>query len=320
MVSVGFYNLENLFDTINDPNTNDEEFLPEGANRWNTSKYYEKLENLAKVIIQIGDEYIRGGPAVLGFSEVENRTVVEDLVRTEPLAASGYAVAHIESADRRGIDVGFIYRPSVFKMKNLTYHRLQLASNPNYRTRDVVVMFGTIDGEKFHFLVNHWPSRSGGEKETEKYRAAMATLCRNVVDSIFSIDEYAKIIIMGDLNDDPVDASVVRNLGAKFKIEHVKPKRDLFNPMYQLYRDGIGSLAYRNSWNLFDQLIVSSGLLGMSDNGFRFHKAKVFNRNFLLQKEGQYKGYPLRTFAGGVYTAGYSDHLPVYLFLVKDQQ
>ncbi len=320
MVSVGFYNIENLFDTINDPTTNDEEFLPEGANRWNTSKYYEKLKNLAEVIVQIGDEYIKGGPAVLGFSEVENRTVVEDLVRTEPLASSGYAVAHIESADRRGIDVGFIYKPSVFQLTNLTYHRLQLASNPNYRTRDVVVMSGTIDGEKFHFFVNHWPSRSGGEKETEKYRTAMASLCRTAVDSVFALDEHAKIIIMGDLNDDPIDASVVRYLGAKFKPEHVKPTRDLFNPMYQLYRDGIGSLAYRDSWNLFDQLIISSSLLDKSGKGFRFLRAKVFNRSFLLQKEGQYKGYPLRTFAGGVYTAGYSDHLPVYLFLVKEQQ
>jgi hypothetical protein len=319
MVSIGFYNFENLFDTINDPNINDEEFLPDGKNEWNTQKYYAKLKNLAEVIGQIGDEYLKGGPSILGFSEVENRAVVEDLIKTEPLKSTGYEIVHFESADRRGIDVGLIYQPKVFKVTNARTHRLHLAYKPDFVTRDVVVVAGTFEGEKFHILVNHWPSRSGGEQETVKYRAAMAELCRSAVDSIFGIDPKAKIIIMGDLNDDPTDESLVKHLKAKSKIQDVKEK-ELFNPMVQLYRDGIGSLAYRDSWNLFDQLVISSELLNKSSEGFQFYKAKVCNKKFLLQKDGQYKGYPFRTYSGGVYTGGYSDHLPVYLFLTKEKR
>jgi hypothetical protein len=178
MVSVAFYNFENLFDTINDPEINDEEFLPEGRNEWNSEKYYTKLKNLAQVISQIGDEYIKGGPSILGFSEVENRTVVEDLINTEPLKSIGYDIVHFQSADRRGIDVGLIYRKSMFKVVHAAKHRLFLPSNPDFVTRDVVVVAGMFENEKFHILVNHWPSRSGGELETAKYRAAMATLCR----------------------------------------------------------------------------------------------------------------------------------------------
>jgi exonuclease III len=319
MVSVAFYNFENLFDTINDPDIDDEEFLPEGRNEWNSQKYYAKLKNLAEVISQIGDEYIKGGPSILGFSEVENRTVVEDLINTEPLKSLGYDIVHFQSADRRGIDVGLIYRKNMFKVVHATTHRLHLPSKPDYVTRDVVVVAGMFENEKFHILVNHWPSRSGGELETAPYRAAMATLCRSAVDSIFATDKKAKIIIMGDLNDDPTDASLVKHLKAKGKAQDVG-KEELFNPMVQLYRDGIGSLAYRDTWNLFDQLIVSSELLNKESEGFVFYKARVFNRKFLLQKEGQYKGYPFRTYAGGVYTGGYSDHLPVYLLLTKEKK
>jgi exonuclease III len=317
MVAIGFYNFENLFDTINDPDVNDEEFLPDGKNQWNSRKYFEKLRNLSEVISQIGDEYVKGGPAILGFSEVENRTVVEDLVKTGPLKASGYEVAHVESADRRGIDVGFIYQPKVFKLNNIASHRLRLPDKPNFITRDVVVISGTIEGERFNFLVNHWPSRSSGQKETERYRIAMAELCRYAVDSLFKLDPKANIVVMGDLNDDPTDISVTKHLRAKTKQEGLKEK-ELFNPMYQLYRDGIGSLAYRDSWNLFDQIIISSELMNKEKEGFRFYKARVFNRKFLLQKEGQYKGYPFRSYSGGVYTGGYSDHLPTYIFLAKE--
>lgn len=317
MVAIGFYNFENLFDTINDPNVNDEEFLPDGKNKWNSQKYYEKLQHLSEVISQIGDEYVKGGPAILGFSEVENRTVVEDLVKTEPLKTSGYAVAHVESADRRGIDVGLIYQPKIFKLTNIASHRLRLDYQPDFITRDVVVVSGTIEREKFHILVNHWPSRSSGQKETEKYRIAMAELCRYAVDSLFKLDPKANIVVMGDLNDDPTDISVTKYLGAKTKPEGLKEK-ELFDAMYQLYRDGIGSLAYKDSWNLFDQIIVSSELMNKEKEGFRFYKAKVFNRKFLLQKDGQYKGYPFRTYSGGVYTGGYSDHLPTYIYLTKE--
>lgn len=319
MVSIAFYNLENLFDTINDPEINDEEFLPEGSYKWNSARYKSKLAHLAEAISQIGDEYIKGGPSILGMSEIENRKVIEDLINTEPLKSAGYSVVHYDSPDRRGVDVGLIYQPKVFKVTHSAKHRVSIESKPDWFTRDILVVAGMVEREKIYVLVNHWPSRSGGELETVPLRAAAAETCRKAADSIFAIDPKAKIIIMGDLNDDPTDASLQQHLKAKHKISDMKEK-ELYNPMFQLFRDGIGSLAYRDSWNLFDQLIISTELLNKKSDGFQFYKAKVFNRKFLLQKEGQYKGYPFRTYAGGVYTNGYSDHLPVYLMLTKEKK
>jgi hypothetical protein len=186
----------------------------------------------------------------------------------------------------------------------------------SFRTRDQLVVTGLIDGEEIHLIVNHWPSRSGGEKESRPKRNAAGSLSRQIVDSLLQLNPNAKIIVMGDLNDDPINPSVKEFLRAKGKEEELEPG-DLFNPMYKLYKEGIGSLAYRDSWNLFDQVIVSQGLLGADKSTFKYYKAKVFNKSFLLQKEGPYAGYPLRTFGGGVYLGGYSDHFPVYVFLIK---
>jgi hypothetical protein len=193
---------------------------------------------------------------------------------------------------------------------------LKIASRPGWTTRDILVVSGLLDGEPVWVLVNHWPSRSGGEQETAPLRKAAADLCYETVQSILKEHPGAKIMIMGDLNDDPVDESLMKHLKVKPKIQ-VTGKGDLFNPMWQMYKDGVGSLAYRDAWNLFDQIIVSSALTDKS-GGYQFYKARVYNKKFLLQQEGQYKGYPLRTTAGGVFQAGYSDHLPVYILLIKD--
>jgi hypothetical protein len=313
---VAFYNLENLFDTINDPNTNDEEFTPSGASRWDTEKYREKLKHLAEAISQIGDELVKGGPVVMGVSEVENRQVVEDLINTPPLKERGYKIVHFDSPDKRGIDVSLIYQGRYFTVTGTKTHTLKMPGMDDFYTRDILQVSGKLDNELFYFLVNHWPSRSGGEKESAPKRNAAADLCLSAVKAIYSETPDANIIIMGDLNDDPVDESLMKHLKTKTKPESVQ-KDDLFNPMWQLYHDGVGSLAYRDSWNLFDQIIVSSALLDKSKNGYLYYKAKVFNRGFLLQKEGPYTGYPFRTYAGGVYQGGYSDHLPVYMFLVN---
>jgi hypothetical protein len=186
-----------------------------------------------------------------------------------------------------------------------------------FRTRDILQVDGLLDGELVHVLVNHWPSRSSGEIETAPKRNAAADNCLNVVKEIYKGDPDARIIIMGDLNDDPVDKSLTDHLKVKNKPENVN-RGDLFNPSWQLFRDGVGSLAYRDSWNLFDQIIISSALLDKKSGGFWFLKAKVFNKKFLLQKDGQYEGYPFRTYGSGVYLGGYSDHLPAYIFLVKE--
>jgi hypothetical protein len=313
---IGFYNLENLFDTINDPNIDDEEFLPDAANHWNSEKYKTKLQHLAQVISQIGDEVVKGGPVIMGFSEIENRQVVQDLIDTPPLKERGYKIVHYDSPDKRGVDVGFIYQAKYFTVTGSKTHALKMPDIPDFYTRDILEVSGKLDNDPIYILVNHWPSRSGGQKESAPKRNAAADLCLSAVQDIYKESPDAKIIIMGDLNDDPADESLMKHLKIKTKTENVK-KGDLFDPMWQMYRDGIGSLAYRDSWNLFDQIIVSSALLEKTNSGYLYYKAKVFNKSFVLQKDGAYSGYPLRTYAGGVYQGGYSDHLPVYIFLVN---
>ncbi|MGA2823441.1 MAG: endonuclease/exonuclease/phosphatase family protein [Bacteroidales bacterium] len=317
IVCIAFYNLENLFDTVHDPNIDDLEFTPTGSGRWDSKRYYTKLSHLAEVISQIGDEYIKNGPVFIGVSEVENRAVVEDLVHTPPLKSMGYDIVHFDSPDRRGIDVALLYQPKLFHLKSTKTHTLKMPNDTGFRTRDILQVDGFLDEELVHVLVNHWPSRSGGEKESVPKRDAAADLCLTVVKEIYKDEPDAKIIVMGDLNDDPVDESLMKHLKIKTKPENVS-QGDLFDPMWQLFRDGVGSLAYRDSWNLFDQIIVSSALMDKKSDGYRYFKAKVFNKKFLVEKDGPYAGYPFRTYSGGVYTGGYSDHFPVYLFLVKE--
>ncbi len=311
--TIAFYNVENLFDTIDDPNTNDAEFLPGGANRWTPQRYQAKLENMARVIAGIGNEMVKGGPALIGLSEIENRGVLEDLINTPPLKELGYEIVHYDSPDRRGVDVGLIYKPSVFKVTNSTSNRLYMPGRTDFFSRDQLVVSGELLGEPISVIVNHWPSRRSGPE----YREEAAKLSRHLSDSLMKAHKNAKIFVMGDLNDDPIDRSVAKVLGAKGKPADVN-KGDLFNPMWQLHRDGIGSLAYRDAWNLFDQIIVSEPVLNDS-KGWKLHKAKVYNDTFLLQKDGPYAGYPFRTFAGGAYAGGYSDHFPVYLFLIREK-
>jgi hypothetical protein len=313
---IGFYNLENLFDTIDSPDTDDKEFTPDGSSRWDSKKYATKLEHLASVISQIGDEYSKNGPLAMGLSEVENRLVVEDLVKTSPLAGR-YGLVHYDSPDARGIDVSFIYRTDLLKILDSRPVKFTIPGLTDFKTRDILVVKGVFDGDTLWFMVNHWPSRSGGTAESAFKRNAAGDLCRKTADSIMKLQPGAKIIIMGDLNDDPVDASLMDHLKTQVKPDKVKAG-DLFNPSWQLFRDGTGSLAYRDTWNLFDQVIVSAGLMDKSGNDYYFYKAKIFNRKFLIQKEGQYAGYPYRTYGGGVYEGGYSDHLPAYIAIVKE--
>ncbi|HPF64300.1 endonuclease/exonuclease/phosphatase family protein [Lentimicrobium sp.] len=311
--TIAFYNVENLFDTIDDPNTNDAEFLPAGINRWTSQRYQAKLSNMARVIAGIGSELVAGGPAIIGLSEIENRLVMEDLIKTPPLKELGYEIVHFDSPDRRGIDVGLLYKPSVFKVINATSNRLFMPGHPGFFSRDQLVVTGELHGDLISVIVNHWPSRRSGPE----YREEAARLSRQLADSLMKEHRHAKIFVMGDLNDDPTDRSVAKVLGAKGKAEDVR-KGDLFNPMYQLFRDGIGSLAYRDAWNLFDQIIISEAVLN-ANKGWKFYKAKIYNEKFLIQKDGPYAGYPFRTFAGGAYAGGYSDHFPAYLFLIKEK-
>ena len=313
---VGFYNLENLFDTIDDPLKNDEEFLPNGANEWNTQKYMNKLHNMAYAISTIGTDWSPDGVAVLGMSEMENRTVLEDLVAQPELKDRNYQIVHYESPDRRGVDVGLLYNPKYFRLTNSKTYRTVVPNDPDFITRDQLVVSGLFDGEPMHFIVMHWPSRAGGEKRSLPGRVAAATLCRHIADSILNEDANAKIIMMGDFNDYPTNQSVTKYLRATGKINNLKDG-EFYNPMYELHQKGIGTNYYRDVPGVLDQTILTPALLPGDYNSYQLKNAMVHNKEFLKQHGGKYNGYPFRTFGSGVWMGGYSDHFPVYVILLK---
>lgn len=320
VAAIGFYNLENLFDTINDPDKNDEDFTPQGKLLWNSEKYVPKQANMAKVISQLGTELTPDGVAVLGVAEIENRKVLEDLVAQPALRGRNYQIVQHEGPDERGIDVAVLFQPKYFTLTGSRSVRVDLLdpkTGAPDRTRDILLVSGTLPGgEALHIMVGHWPSRRGGEAKSAWMRAAAAGVCRRLVDSLQTVDNQAKIVVMGDLNDDPTNKSVADVLRGR-----PNPKRmeegDLYNPMHDFFKAGQGTMAYRDAWSLFDQMLVSKPFVSQKAGGWQFHKAVVFRRDWLLQAEGQYKGYPLRTFDGDLFINGYSDHLPVYFFALK---
>ena len=313
---VAFYNQENLFDTINNVNVNDEEYTPNGPMKWGTMKYTAKLQHMSYAISQIGLDVTPLGVAMIGVSEIENRGVLEDLVKQPDLAKRSMQIVHYEGIDRRGVDVALLYNPKLFIPTNSKSYRLHMADTA-FRTRDQLMVSGYLQGEKVHVIVNHWPSRTGGEMESRAKRNAAAGLTRSIADSLFRVDPKAKIIIMGDLNDDPFNESCATILGAKKDLSDVKP-RGLYNTLWKTLDKGIGSLAYADQWNLFDQIIVSDELAHSDASKLKLWKAEVFNKPFLTQQEGRYKGTPIRTHSGGAWLNGYSDHYPTLIYLVKE--
>lgn len=314
---VAFWNVENFYDTINEPTKNDEEFLPNGLNRWTSERYWKKIDRLGEVISQIGTDVNPDGPAVIGLAEIENINVLNDLVKNPQISARNYKPILIEGPDRRGVDVALLYNPKYFKLTSAKSYRLSDPTDTSFASRDQLLVSGTLDGETMHFIVAHWPSRRGGEKRSRPKRELAAKLGRHIIDSLQKADPASKVIYMGDLNDDPVNASVYKHIGAYGK-QTDSTGTQLYNPMYAMYKNGIGSLAYNDSWNLFDQFLITSSLLIQHQTGFSFHSAKVFNRPFLRQDNGNFKGYPFRTYSGGTYSGGYADHFPVYLMLKKE--
>lgn len=314
--SIAFYNLENLFDTINGNKNYDLEFSPQGAKKWDGKKYQAKLNNMADVLSKLAKENCPLGPAVIGVSEIENRQVLEDLVKTKPLDRQNLQIIHYDSPDLRGVDVALLYNPALFTPISSQSLRLEVPGMPNFKTRDPLLVSGLIDGEKFHIIVNHWPSRSRGQKQSEHLRVAAAKLNRQINDSLRLAEPNSKVIIMGDLNDDPKNKSVQDVLGAKTKRKNVK-SGDLYNPLNEIFSKGVGSLGYKGSWNLFDQIIISDNLLGPDRTTFKYWKPEIFNREYMIAQEGQYKGYPKRTFSGNTFLNGYSDHFPVIIYLLK---
>lgn len=321
--TIAFYNLENLFDTEDDPITYDEDRTPEGKDRWTEERYQQKLQNLSKVISDIGYDLTKTSPVVIGVAEIENRKVLEDLVNQPRLLSKDYGIVHRESPDKRGVDVGFLYNKSLFRPASVSTHELVIYDNQDLSrrryTRDQLLVSGYLDGELIHIIVNHWPSRSGGEARSQFKREKAAKLNRKIIDSLFSVNPYAKIITMGDFNDDPDNNSLKKILKAKPDREQLSIK-ELYNPMYRIMKKGIGSLAYADGWNLFDQIIISEAFLKKDFSTYQYYKAGIYNKPYLSTQKGKYKGYPFRTYAGGTHTGGYSDHFPVYLYLIKEKE
>ena len=319
--TIAFYNLENLFDTINDVKLNDEA-SPMMALKASRSKvYWDKIDKLGSVIAQIGKEKANTSPAVIGVSEVENLSVLEDLVKSKHLITKNYGIIHYDSPDKRGIDVALLYQKKYFKP---IHHEV---FNPNiYRenykvyTRDQLLVSGYLDNELIHLIVNHWPSRSGGEAKSRPLREKAAYQNNKIIAQIREQDSDAKILIMGDFNDDPINSSFKKVLKTKAKKKNVGDL-DIYNPYENMFKKGLNTLGYRDNINLFDMVLISSPLLDKGERDFstyKMYKAKIFNKRFLTRRKGKFKGYPFRSFSNAGYTGGYSDHYPVYMYLIKE--
>lgn len=315
--AVAFYNMENLFDTEDDPNNpGDNDFLPTGPYAWTQSQYERKLDNLARVISQLGRDHTPYGPALIGVAEIENRKVLDDLTQREEIKEMGLRVIHEDGPDRRGIDVAALYNPQIFTLEGYKYYPFKWEERPDFVTRDQLHIYGTIAGERIHFIILHWPSRYGGN-QSNPLREAAAKTTLSIVKEIQKEEPNAKIVIMGDLNDDPTNTSVTEVLNAKSHRSEVAPQ-GIYNPSASLFEKGIGTLVYQNKWNFFDQMMVTQSLIS-KESKLRLWKMEVFDRNYLITQEGKRKGYPHRTFENNSFINGYSDHFPVLIYLLKER-
>ena len=325
MYGVMFYNLENLFDTISNNPPHDDEYTPQGARQWNGTKYWQKQHNMAYAISQME---VSGspaeGPVIVGVSEIENITVLQDLVKQPELKGRRYQIVHHDSPDPRGVDVAILYNPRFFKVLNVTTQNIgkYLPDHPEVRTRDQLTVTGMLAGEKVTVMVNHWPSRRNGEEASSYLREAAGRMARETMDSLLRDDPNQGIIFMGDLNDDPQNKSCSEALGAKKELKDCIEPGSCFNPWWNILNKGIGTLGYKGNWNLFDQIIFTNYFLknyeGKDKPTLTFSRAEVLNRKFLRGAEGDRQGYPLRTFSSGIFTNGYSDHFPTMIYLVKE--
>lgn len=317
--AIGFWNVENLYDTLNDQWKNDEEFTPAGINAWTGSRYWVKIDHLAEAISQMATDVTPDGLAILGLCEIENKSVVQDLVNSPKLKKRNYQIVHIEGPDARGVDPSFIYNTNYFKVKKALSYHVTVVTDTTHKTRDILVVSGSFLGEPLCVLVNHWPSRRGGELVSRPNRNSAAKLARHIADSVTKADPQAKVAIMGDLNDDPVNECVKQYVRTYSDIRNAKD--DLyFNPMEQPYKDGIGTLAWQDSWNLFDQIMLNKPWIPGNYESWQYYAVRIFNKPYLKSDFGNFKGYPFRTYSGGSYTAGYSDHFAVYLVIAKEKK
>lgn len=307
--TIAFYNIENLFDVYDEEYTRDDDFVPNSEKRWTIKRYENKLKKISYVIANIGRKETEKAPAIIGLAEVENADVLKDLTESKHIEAFNYKFVHFDSPDERGIDVALLYDETLFKVAYTETFSVPLYEDDGTidYTRDILLVSGLFEGLELHVLVNHWPSRRTGDEETESKRIKASDKATEIISSIKEKNPNAKIIIMGDFNDDPASKS----------IKNLVNNNGLFNPMDTLLSQDRGTTSFRQKWNLFDQLMVTHNFFERKSKSLRFHKANIFDEDFLKLYEGKYKGSPYRTYVGKKYKGGYSDHFPVYMTISK---
>ncbi|SFI36152.1 endonuclease/exonuclease/phosphatase family protein [Halpernia frigidisoli] len=301
--------------------TTPEEFTPESPKNYGKKIYEAKLHNIAEVISQIGAQYTKTAPVIVGLIEVENRQVVSDIANYPTLAKYGYGIVHFNSYDARGIDVALLYQKKRFTPTNSLKKEIKIFYDDGSQqyTRDILILSGILDGEKVTFFMNHWPSRLGGEAASLPKRNIAGDILKKEMDSVRKLDISVKLFAMGDFNDDPVSPSIKNHLGAVGNVKDLSEEKPYIDLMYPLYKNGVASLAYRDSPNLFDQIIVSKNLMNEKvGKGYSVFKAEIFAPSFLINKSGNFKGYPFRSWNGDQFTGGYSDHFPAFVILQKE--
>ncbi len=319
--TIAFYNLENLFDTINNTSKKDELCAIMSMKLGRSKAYKQKIKNMAYVIDQIGKKKTKTSPAVLGVAEIENDTVLRDLVNERKLRRRNYKFIHFDSPDDRAIDVALLYQPKYFKPTHYEVFNPNIyVNNRKIRTRDILWVEGLLDDEKVHFIVNHWPSRRGGEERSSPLREKAAARVKNIIENIQKKEPNAKIMVMGDFNDDPINKSFKKVLETKKDLKNLDDK-GIYNPYEKMFDKGFNTLGYRDNINLFDQILITKPLTSKNKDfsSFKMFKAAIFNKGFLTQKTGSFKGYPFRSFSYAEFTGGYSDHYPVYMYLIKEK-
>jgi hypothetical protein len=313
---IAFYNLENLYDTVDNPLVNDDEFTPKGVKKYGTAIYKDKLFHLATVLSSMGTNHDPLGASIIGVAEIENDTVLTDLKNHFLLRERNYRFIHFNSRDLRGVDVALFYRVNKFTPIYSTKLEVVLPNGAKQAsfTRDILYVKGILLKDTVHFFVNHWPSRRGGEERSAPARESAAAVCRKTIDSIFRITPNAAILVMGDLNDNPSDKSIVQTLKSSGNKNALRPD-ELYNPWVAFMDRGIGTLAHNDAWGLFDQILLSRSFLNTKQPGWQFQEAFIFYRPYLTEINGKYRGYPMRTWDGNTYHGGFSDHFPTYIVL-----
>ncbi|MDT0558259.1 endonuclease/exonuclease/phosphatase family protein [Ichthyenterobacterium sp. W332] len=304
---IAFYNLENLFDTVDDAFTNDNDFLPNSAKRWTNKRFDRKVYKLGLAISKLGKDTVGALPAIVGLAEVENKEVINALINSEYLEHVNYSIEHYDSSDERGIDVGLIYNEDVFTVTSSKTYTVYLKDDDGERdyTRDILLVSGKMEEEEVHFIVNHWPSRRDGEVLTNSKRVTAAKHVSDIIAELRQDHDDPQIIVMGDFNDNPDNDS----------LKHLVNNDGLFNPMETIWSPEKGSQSYDFNWNMFDQILCSINFLSSDNSKLRFFEADVYDEEYLTQFRGKYKGTPFRTYVGKKYKGGYSDHFPVYMIL-----